>query len=112
MGLIGVEWLRYACRLLLLCKKYAPPERGCRGDIREALRCMPLGKQSDSRNKFLSLLEQTHIGGAALRARPGTEEFGTEMGTNLPDAEGAAALWRGGLRLGALLDLEPWTAFL
>mmetsp|Transcript_36457 Transcript_36457/g.66796 ORF Transcript_36457/g.66796 Transcript_36457/m.66796 type:complete len:920 (-) Transcript_36457:15-2774(-) len=101
MALQGVDWLRFLCRLLLIIIKHVPDDQlkdpSCAGTsgMRKVMKHLPPAKCSDMRNKFLSLIEQT----------TGTAGSGE---TFLSAAE---ALWAGGLRLGAALDLEPWAGF-
>ncbi|CAE7778798.1 anks1b [Symbiodinium microadriaticum] len=97
-ALTGVEWLRFSCRLLLLLAKHSEKHTAT---LHAALQALPPAKGSDVRNGFLSLLHQTSSE---------LEEIETpESEVSLP-LQAAKALWRGGLRLGAALDLPPWSA--
>eukprot|EP00439_Symbiodinium_sp_Y106_P071783 s1878_g12.t20 len=105
-ALTGVEWLRFSCRLLLLLakhsEKHAPEKQKAKeSKLHAALQALPPAKGSDVRNGFLSLLHQTSSE---------FEEIETpESEVSLP-LQAAQALWQGGLRLGAALDLPPWKA--
>ncbi|CAE8720916.1 unnamed protein product, partial [Polarella glacialis] len=128
-ALVGLEWLRYACRLLLLLAKHTPLQRplpsenGAAGDarlleLRRALQELPPTKCSDVRNGFLAMVHRTTTG-VMDRRQPGWwEEQDSEDGGLPPNSPAfaaavarrvaAEALWAGGLRLGAALDLAPW----
>jgi len=127
-ALVGVEWLRFACRLLLLLTKQCverDPE-GQRGEgglpeLRAAIQTLPPTKGSDVRNGFLVLVERSTGASAGV---VGPEELGvwSAIADTLSPLRGGAdtearqvaaarALWRGGLRLGAAMDLRPWVVF-
>jgi hypothetical protein len=108
-ALVGVEWLRFSCRVLLLlvkCTDYvnhaaAQNERwSCDvPELRVLIESLPPAKVSDVRNGFLLLMEQT----------TGIESPGEEDTTVTHEQRAAATpLWRGGLRIGAALNMEPW----
>ncbi|CAE7238672.1 ankrd1 [Symbiodinium sp. CCMP2592] len=100
-ALTGVEWLRFSCRLLLLLAKHCEKQKAKESKLHAALQALPPAKGSDVRNGFLSLLHQTSSE---------FEEIETpESEVSLP-LQAAQALWQGGLRLGAALDLPPWKA--
>jgi len=108
-ALVGVEWLRFACRSLLLLVKHtdyisrATDQGGSwRGEVpelRAALGALPPAKGSDVRNGFLVLVERMS----------GVEGPGDDETLITPEQLAVSeTLWRGGLRLGAVLELEPW----
>lgn len=112
MVVSGLEWLRFACRLLLLCKKYPVELSGSDrfAGCRQAVSAFPPAKHSDARNKFLALVEGTYRG---KRTSPQQveDEFGKDDASRATWRTAAMALWSGGLKLGAALDLEPWVEF-
>jgi len=127
-ALMGVEWLRFACRLLLVLAKHAAGEfqaaAACKQQqsaaetlrqLQRAIASLPVTKHSDLRNSFLRLVER------AAGVSPGNFVDGTPRSTSPAanqDLEAGRlattceALWRGGLRLGAALELDPWVALL
>ena len=68
-------------------------------ELRVLIESLPPAKVSDVRNGFLLLMEQT----------TGIESPGEEETTVTHEQRAAATpLWRGGLRIGAALNMEPW----
>ncbi|CAK9085068.1 Inversin [Durusdinium trenchii] len=100
-SLVGIEWLRFACRVYLLLAKHS---RRSSPDLHSSLQALPPAKQSDVRNGFLALLHRT-IHGVVDLPENGWWEESEAMEAEASQAE---ALWAGGLRLGAALDLHPW----
>ncbi|CAJ1337145.1 unnamed protein product [Effrenium voratum] len=96
-ALVGIEWLRYACRVLLLVAKHSALSS------LSSLQALPPAKGSDVRNGFLALLHRTVHGIVDL-----PEGWWEETEDSDKATEGHLALWSGGLRLGAALDLQPW----
>eukprot|EP00929_Paragymnodinium_shiwhaense_P097777 TRINITY_DN59372_c0_g1_i1.p1 TRINITY_DN59372_c0_g1~~TRINITY_DN59372_c0_g1_i1.p1 ORF type:complete len:1143 (+),score=287.08 TRINITY_DN59372_c0_g1_i1:82-3510(+) len=126
-ALLGMEWLRFACRLLLVLAKHAPgafesAAQGARDadaafrQLQTAVQSLPVTKHSDLRNSFLRVVER------AAGLSPGNYVDGTPRsspGGGAPqdlEADRLAAtcqsLWCGGVRLGAALGLDPWVGFL
>eukprot|EP00927_Polykrikos_kofoidii_P043470 TRINITY_DN37542_c0_g1_i1.p1 TRINITY_DN37542_c0_g1~~TRINITY_DN37542_c0_g1_i1.p1 ORF type:complete len:1290 (+),score=253.94 TRINITY_DN37542_c0_g1_i1:56-3871(+) len=171
-ALLGLDWLRFGCRILLLLAKYAPSvlesasttksakeaENNGVCDAGEltwerevakmtaAMGTIPRTKCSDMRNSFLRLVERTadispgdFVDGSprsnaaghpivgfnegVVRAAAAEEAAGWSVFDATNDVEAdihkeghafhcaAQVLWRGGLRLGAVLELEPWSTF-
>lgn len=108
-ALVGIEWLRFACRVFLLLAKHASSKTGSE-KLRSALQALPPAKQSDVRNGFLALLHRT-IHGLVDLPENGWWEEGDEDADSTTQVAQAEALWSGGLRLGAALDFQPWRNF-
>eukprot|EP00931_Biecheleriopsis_adriatica_P117093 TRINITY_DN92645_c0_g1_i1.p1 TRINITY_DN92645_c0_g1~~TRINITY_DN92645_c0_g1_i1.p1 ORF type:complete len:943 (+),score=197.60 TRINITY_DN92645_c0_g1_i1:115-2829(+) len=126
-ALVGLEWLRFACRLLLLLAKHAPERKTRTADaesnesqlqeLREGMKALPPTKGSDVRNGFLALVHRTVSGAVDLPETGWWEDaddavspaFGSSAAADARRLA-AEALWSGGLRLGAALDLQPWAS--
>jgi len=112
--------------------RLVPPSNG---PLRDAVAALPPAKRCDIQNTFLKVIELTvnqgavgGAGGAAASGTPVAASLGTPVSppvaaaplpavvddeaivNTLPTPE-LEALWRGGLRLGASLGLEPWVTF-
>jgi hypothetical protein len=108
-ALNGLEWLRFACRPMILLAKHTDwmQQSGDQGltwqeeleRLQKALGSLPPAKGSDLRNNFLQIAERS-IG------REGDSDPDVPMDSETRHALGD--LWHGGLRFGAALELEPW----
>lgn len=105
-ALLGVEWLRYASRFLLLLVKHAHVTLESEADwmqVRKYIAKLPPTKVSDVRNGFLLLLRQMSPSeGEGMDSQDADEQIWA------PELQVAETLWTAGLKLGAALDLEPW----
>merc|ERR1719424_2033168 len=108
-AMVGLEWLRFACRLLLLLAKHTDyvslsAKEDWRGEVSElqaAIAALPPAKNSDVRNCFLRLVERT----SGVEGHSGEDDPAAEL--TAEQLVASESLWKGGLRLGAALELEP-----